>query len=207
MTPGTRAARDEPYMRLPADRRLELGCGSRKLHTEAVGVDALPLDGVDIVGRVPGVLDRFADASFDVIYSSHFLEHVDDVGLVMDEAARLLRTGGRFIAVVPHFSNPYFYSDPTHRSPFGLYTMSYFAVDRLHRRQVPNYVANDREVRFRIIECQLRFNRSLRRPLTYLVGRLLEFGCRRSRRFREFYEARLAWLAPCDEIRFELETI
>src|SRR6185312_2948084 len=42
----------------------------------------------------------------------------------------VLEPGGEFRAVVPHFSNLHFYSDPTHRTFFGLYTFSYLSVRR-----------------------------------------------------------------------------
>ncbi len=165
----------------------------------------MALDGVDVVGQIPEVLSSLEDRSYDIVFSNHFLEHVDDLARVLAECARLLKPGGRFIAVVPHFSNPYFYSDPTHKTPFGLYSMSYFALDGIHRRRVPRYVVDQQEVRYRLVNAELRFNRSLRQPVGYVVGRIFETLARSSRGFREFYERRLAWLFPCDEIRFELE--
>ena len=52
---------------------------------------------------------------------------------------RIVRPTGTMHVIVPHFSNPYYYSDPTHKSPFGLYTFSYLSADRRFRRKVPNY--------------------------------------------------------------------
>jgi SAM-dependent methyltransferase len=197
----------DPYVRMEADRALELGCGSNKLRPDAIGVDVLHLPGVDVVGDIPAVLGAFDDSSIDVIFSNHFLEHAGPMPEVMAECARLLRPGGRFIAVVPHFSSPYYYSDPTHRTMFGLYTMSYFAFDPIHRRAVPRYVNSDDEVAFRLLSASHRFEQSLRRPVSYLLARCLGFLCGRSTRWAEFYEYRLTWLFPCMEIRFELERI
>ena len=43
------------------------------------------------------------------------------------------------IVVFPHLSNPFFYSDPTHESFFGLYTFSYYCDDQVLSRKVPKY--------------------------------------------------------------------
>jgi SAM-dependent methyltransferase len=50
---------------------------------------------------LPNFFDVRPDSSADSIYSANVLEHVpDDLGL-LEHAARVLRPGGRFVAVVP----------------------------------------------------------------------------------------------------------
>src|ERR1035437_6155312 len=117
---------------------LELGCGEEKRDESAVGVDLLDLPGVDILGDALEVLRSLPDSSVDAIYSEHFMEHVSEPRLVLSEAARVLKPGGEFRAIIPHFSNPWFYSDPTHRSYFGLYTFCYWVVRTPFSRQVPH---------------------------------------------------------------------
>ena len=56
---------------------------------------------------------------------------------------------------MPHFSNPYFYSDPTHRDAFGWYTFSHLANDEILRRQVPNYFG---EHKFTLEDVRLVFS-------------------------------------------------
>ena len=52
---------------------------------------------------------------------------------------------GRVEVVVPHFSNPYGYSDPTHVRFFGLYTFYYFADEADQpRRKVPAFYLPER---------------------------------------------------------------
>ena len=60
------------------------------------------------------------------IHSEHFLEHIPDAEGLVREAARVLEPGGSSRAVVPHFSNPHFYSDPPTAPSSGLYTFSYW---------------------------------------------------------------------------------
>jgi hypothetical protein len=45
--------------------------------------------------------------------------------LANPQIAKDLEQGELIEIIVPHFSNPHYYSDPTHVRFFGLYTMSY----------------------------------------------------------------------------------
>jgi SAM-dependent methyltransferase len=180
---------------------LELGCGERKKRPGSVGVDHRDLPGVDLVGDVYDVLAALPDGCAGEITSSHFVEHVPDLRRLVQELARVLRPGGRLEIVAPHFSNAYFYSDYTHERPFGLYSLSYLATDRIFRRRAPHY-EEPAPLTLRRVDLVFRslavfpVRRLLRRPLTWLVNR--------SAWTREFYEENLCWLLPCYEVRFEL---
>ncbi|MBI4574822.1 MAG: methyltransferase domain-containing protein [Planctomycetes bacterium] len=45
------------------------------------------------------------DASFDLVFSTNVLEHVDDPGRALAEMARVLRPGGTLVAVVPNYGS------------------------------------------------------------------------------------------------------
>lgn len=92
---------------------LELGCGLRKRHNDAIGIVVLEYPGVDIVGAVFKCLSLFKDESVEAIYSYHFLEHIEEFEQLTFEMVRCLKPGGILEAVVPHLSNPFFYSAPT----------------------------------------------------------------------------------------------
>jgi len=187
---------------IAAERRgvLELGCGPARRHLDAVAVDALPFDGVDVVGDVFDVLARLPDGSVDAIHSYHFLEHVDGFKRLVIEMARVLRPGGLLHAVVPHFSNPYYYSDYTHRTPFGLYTFSYLADDDLLRRKVPRYQVDTGLV---LTDVRLGFKAGrpfyVRHALRLAVGVVV--NC--SRLTQEWYEAGWTGWFSCYEIDFK----
>ena len=117
------------------EESLELGCGNRKRHPDAIGVDIRDFPGVDLVGDAQKVLQAIPTGTISSVYTYHFLEHLADLEPMVTAVARVLSFGGRFIAVVPHFSNPYFYSDPTHRTFFGLYTFLYFSEDKIFKRK------------------------------------------------------------------------
>jgi SAM-dependent methyltransferase len=50
---------------------------------------------------------RFADASFDAIYSMGTIEHFDDTERAVEEMARVLKPGGRAIVGVPNRHDPF----------------------------------------------------------------------------------------------------
>lgn len=181
--------------------KLDIGCGARKCGPEYIGIDRLALPGVDVLGEVSDVLATIPDGVIEEIFCSHFLEHIDDLDSMLAEFCRVLRRGGRLEVVVPHFSNPYFASDPTHRRPFGLYTFSYLTAGAPLRRQVPNY---GEALPLRLARVVLGFKSSPpfygRHAFKLAIGLLVNL----SRWTREFYEENLVYLVPCYELRFSL---
>jgi ubiquinone/menaquinone biosynthesis C-methylase UbiE len=183
---------------------LELGCGNRKRVQQAIGVDMLDYDCVDIVGDVFEVLGTFPNASVSAIHSYHFIEHISDLGKLMDEIGRVLKKGGSIHFVVPHFSNPYFYSDYTHKSFFGLYTFCYFCTGGLFKRVVPSY---QRDIQFELTKVDLVFKSTppfyLRHALKVVIGKIVNL----STYTRELYEENFCYLFPCYEISYHLRRI
>lgn len=171
---------------------IELGCGESK-QAGRIGIDRLNLPGVDIVADINQGLPFLPDDSVDEIHSKSFLEHVDDLQKVVGEIARVLKPGGRNFLFVPHFSNPYYYSDYTHTRFMGLYTFYYFVDPRFQlRRKVPAFYS---DVRIRVLSQKLIFRSSFR-PLHYLK-KIFELLVNLSSRTQEFYEENLCYLIPC----------
>lgn len=180
---------------------LELGCGPARRHPEAVTVDALDFDGVDVLGDVFDVLAALPDACVDAVHSYHFLEHISPLQGVIQEMARVLKPGGLLHAVVPHFSNPYYYSDYTHRQPFGLYSFSYLAADPLLRRRVPRYQL---DTRLELEDVRLGFKAPPPFYVRYALRRVVGAVVNSTRWTQEWYEAGWTGLLPCYEIDFAL---
>ncbi len=101
----------EPY--LPAGTRvLELGGGNgyQASLLAARGCDVVSLD-VEVDESSPprhfdvqpydGVQIPFPDADFDVIFSSHVLEHVQQLPALLAETRRVLRPGGVAVHIMP----------------------------------------------------------------------------------------------------------
>ncbi len=178
---------------------LELGCGPAKQVAGAIGIDMLDTDAVDVLGEAVAALKRFPDRAAASVHSFHFFEHVPDLDALLHETARVLDDGGVMEVVVPHFSNPYFYSDPTHRAFFGLYTFSYLADEKLFSRKVPNY---GKGFGFELRSVDLVFKSPFtgRNAMKRLVGSLVNA----TTAFKELYEENFAFIIPCYEIRYVL---
>ena len=100
---------------------IELGVGRARSIQNAITIDKLDFPEVDIVADLDKGFPFLEDNSVDEIYSFHFFEHVNNLEFLMGEIYRVLKKGGKNIGSVPHFANPYFYSDYTHKAYFGLY--------------------------------------------------------------------------------------
>lgn len=183
---------------------VELGCGPRKRYAGSIGIDVIGYEGVDIVGDAGDALRAFPDGCADLVTSSHFLEHVPEVGPFLDEMARVVKVGGRIEVVVPHFAHPYFSSDPTHRHRFGLYTFSYLADDPILRRGVPAY-ARRQDLRLQSVD--LVFKSTPPFYLRHAIKRALGWIFNSCRYMQELYEENLCYLFPCYELRFLLEKV
>jgi len=183
---------------------LELGCGPNKKHDNAIGIDLLDYPGVDLVGDIFDSLLLFPDKSVDTIYAYHFIEHVPDLAHLMSELGRVLKVNGIVELVAPHFSNPYFYSDPTHRAFFGLYTFCYMALNSQFARKVPAYQFDQL---FRLDRVELIFKSTrpfyFRHAFKYILG-LLFNSCYY---MKEFYEENLCYVFPCYEVYYRLKRI
>jgi SAM-dependent methyltransferase len=180
---------------------LELGCGNRKQNRQAIGVDMLDYPDVDIVGDVYEVLASFPTQSVDAVYSFHFVEHVPDVPKLLSELARIVKPNGHVEFVAPHFSNPYFYSDPTHRSFFGLYTFCYFSNKSPFLRHVPTYGYT---AEFSIVKVDLIFKSNRPFIFRYGVKRLIGSFFNSCTYLKELYEENFCYLFPCYEVRYIL---
>lgn len=115
----------------PESRVLELGAGWCDFSNSVTAgtVVAMDLDATVARAAGPGVtpvvgdcsdLSRFEDGSFDVVFASNLLEHLERAvaARLLAESKRVLRPGGRLILMQPNFRlNPgRYFDDYTHVS-------------------------------------------------------------------------------------------
>jgi SAM-dependent methyltransferase len=180
--------------------RIDLGSGPRP-RDGFYALDHLELEGIDIVADLNRPLELLPDNCAEHVFSSHALEHVENLLPLLGEIHRITRPGGLVEFVVPHFSNPYYYSDPTHVRFFGLYTMNYFVdTDKQPAAwRVPVFYS---ATRFEMESVKLSFYR------TNLFDRLfvpfLRYFVNRSAGAQNFYERRLCWIFPAAEVRYRM---
>lgn len=171
---------------------IDLGCGPKKKEGR-IGIDKIDLPNVDIVADIEQGLSFLPDNSVDEIHSRSVFAHIEKFEELMGEITRILKKDGTAHVFMPHFSNPYYYSDYTHRRFFGLYTFYYF-VDTAYqlRRKVPNFYT---DIRINIMSQRLVFRSPFwfTRQVKKLFG--FVFNCHRS--LQEFYEEHLCYIFPC----------
>ncbi len=183
------------------DIRLNIGsAGGQK--DGFYGLDIMQIDdAVDIIADLNSPLSLIPDNSIAEIYSCHVLEHVRNLVQLMEELHRIVRPGGMIEIRVPHFSNPYYYSDPTHERFFGVYSMYYFVATELQPevRKVPAFYS---KARFHVEEITITLlNNTLFDRL--LTPRLFSVINRNFAR-QDLYERRLCRLFPANGLIFRL---
>ena len=173
---------------------IEIGSGGKRRDASFITIDRVDLDNVDIVADVEQGLGFLPDGCVDRVVCRSVLEHIDNFEGLLCEMLRVLKPDGRAEIFVPHFSNPYYYSDYTHKRFFGLYSFYYFVEpEKQLRRKVPVFYT---DLRLEICSLKLVFrtpfwiSRRLRKWFGLLVN-----SCRW---MQEFYELHLFNIVPCD---------
>ena len=76
----------------------------------------------------------FEDNSFDVVHSWDFLHHVPDVPKAISEVSRVLKPGGRYVAVEPNLMNPsILWYHVRRRAEWGLLKQNQFSLPKILR--------------------------------------------------------------------------
>jgi ubiquinone/menaquinone biosynthesis C-methylase UbiE len=174
---------------------IELGCGPKK-KPGRITIDKVDIPHVNIVADIEDGLGFLPDRSVDEIHCRSVLEHIKNFENVIKEIVRVLKKNGRAHIFVPHFSNPYYYSDFTHVRFFGLYTFYYFVDAKYQlKRKVPHFYT---DIRIRIVSQRMKFRSSFKilNPFKKLLGRFINLHTL----LQEYYEENLCYLFPCHGI-------
>ena len=189
--------------------RVNLGSGTSLKHGY-INVDTLEID--NNVSREFSFVRSDAreyvrslrQSSVEEFYSRHFFEHLE-----FSEAVELielmrdrLHIGGRIVIVVPHWSNPYYWSDPTHKSTYGLYSFEYFSGGRFFRRKVPSYSKLEG---LTTIGVKIRFRSMFSGYVGVYIAKLLEAIANSSKKMQELWEYNLASVLRVYEIEYLIE--
>jgi predicted SAM-dependent methyltransferase len=177
---------------------LDVGCGANK-HPGAIGVDNNPRTAADVIHDLGTVPYPFEENEFEEIISRHAVEHVPDVMAFVTELYRITKPGGRIRLVTPHYTNPDWANDPTHRNHFNSYSFNVFMPDR----RVFDFYS---EVNLRPVKTYVTLL-SLWKALgiEFLVN--LDQKMPRMRFLRKFWEHYLSYIFRGKELHFEFEVV
>jgi len=179
-------------------RILDIGCGRNKT-PGAIGMDNNPDTAADVVHNLDDLPYPFEDDRFDEIVGRHVIEHVREPMAVMIELHRITRAGGIVKLLAPHWTNPDFATDLTHRNHLNSYSFRNLTDEGAVFPFYTRVRFRQRLVRVTVL--------NLWRPLGF------EFFINLDRRFpsmrflRKFWEQYLNAVVRGKEIYFELEVI
>ena len=182
----------------PIARILDIGCGTNKI-PGAIGMDINPLSAADVIHDLDDRPYPFADDQFDEVIGRHVIEHVRDPVAVMSELHRITRPGGLIRLVAPHWTNPDFATDLTHRNHLNSYSFRNMVVGR---EVFPFYAQarfRQRGTRVTLLSLWKLFG------LEFLVN--IDNRCPRMRFLRKFWEQYVNAIVRGKEITFELEVV
>ncbi|MGI9037050.1 MAG: class I SAM-dependent methyltransferase [Pyrinomonadaceae bacterium] len=177
---------------------LDVGCGTNK-HEGAIGLDNNPRTGADVIHDLGQTPYPFPDDEFDLIVSNHVVEHIPDVMAFMTELYRITKHGGRIKLLAPHYTNPDWANDPTHRNHLNSYSFHVFIPERqnfafytnVHLKPIRTYVS--------LLNLWRAFG------LEFLVN--LDQRNPKFRFTRKFWEHYLSNIFRGKEIRYEFEVV
>jgi SAM-dependent methyltransferase len=177
---------------------LDVGCGANKFEG-AIGLDNNRRTAADVIHDLGVVPYPFPDDEFDLIVSRHVIEHVPDVMAFVGELYRITRHGGRIRLVTPHYTNPDWATDPTHRNHFNSYTFNTFTPERA----VFDFYTDIQLKPVRTYVSLLNLWRSL--GVEYAVN--LDQKRPKFRFLRKFWEHYLSSIVRGKELHFEFEVV
>lgn len=182
--------------------KIDIGCGPNKKEG-CLGIDKIDISGVDIVANLENGLGFLPDNSVDEIYTTHFLEHIENFELMMSEFHRVLKPAGKAFIKVPHFSSPHYYSDFTHKRFFGYYTFYYFCENQTKiARKTPVFYT---KTRFNIINQRFFFGYVIFH--IKVLRKLAEYLFNMNTFTQELYERAFCFILPCKEIYIEISPV
>lgn len=178
-------------------RKLNIGCGEKvKSGSEWINLDFVKFPGVDKVHDLNKFPYPFKNDEFEEVYCSHILEHVPDLTKVIAELYRICKDRAIIRIRAPHFSSFSYYTDPTHKIPFGHLSFDDLLDDFVQEVKYKN----KKTPLFRVITRRLNFTRTKAKFLNRILNPLINLS-------PLTYERFLCWIFPCSEVLFELRIV
>lgn len=142
-------------------KKLNLGCG-KDLKEGYINIDAVDYGG-NLIHDLNFFPYPFDDNTFDEIYCSHILEHLNNFHNTITELYRIAKPNCIINVYAPFFLNTKYFGEPDHKIPFSIRTfdnyeyinrkLKFYEKWKLNHRT--NYGAN---AQFEILEKKFNFS-------------------------------------------------
>jgi SAM-dependent methyltransferase len=175
---------------------LDVGCGTNK-YEGAIGLDYNPRTDADVIHDLGEFPYPFEDNEFELIVSRHVVEHVPDVVGFVEELYRITKPGGTIKLLAPHYTNPDWANDPTHRNHLNSYSFNSFIPEK----RIYDFYTKVRLKPKQIHVSLLNLWKAL--GVEFLVN--LDQKAPSMRFLRKFWEQYLSNIMRGKEVRFEFE--
>jgi predicted SAM-dependent methyltransferase len=100
--------------------KLNLGCG-KDIKPGYINLDIVDY-GDNQIHDINSIPYPFKDNSFEEIYASHVLEHLDNFNKTITELYRIAKPNCTIIVYAPFFLNTKYFGEPDHKIPFSIRT-------------------------------------------------------------------------------------
>ncbi|MDD3159862.1 MAG: class I SAM-dependent methyltransferase [Candidatus ainarchaeum sp.] len=187
---------------------VDLGCGQRKYFSEnkkdvVIGVDFYDDSKlVDVKHDLDKYPYPFKANEFDLVYSSHVIEHVADPFRFVDEIYRIAKPGAKVIIKAPHFS--YAFAHAQHKNAVGI---GYFETMGVTDKNA--WTEKRTGAKFKLLKRKFTYMLGKSGKLTWPIFALLNLVLNFFANLNPFLCERIwcYWFGGFEEIYFELEVI
>ncbi len=145
---------------------LDVGAGPWK-YPGSISIDSNPIISPDVLWDLNKYPWPFEDNEFDMIYSSHCLEHLEDPKKALEEIWRIAKPNAKLILIVPHFSSRLAWGDIEHKNVFS--TLS------LHNFSEEYKILSSTKAKFKIEKIKLRWSPPIKGGLATSTTKKLNF--------------------------------
>jgi len=177
------------------DLKLDIGCGISK-RDGFIGVDIIPLDGVDVVHDLNHFPYPFESDTTSEVWMDNILEHLDKPLEVMNEIFRICINHAIITISVPYFRSFYAFVDPTHCNFFSVEYFNYF--DPTHP-----FCRKYKYGKVHFVIKKIEFDREWKGHMSFFHRLLVRFAEKNPSR----YEAKLSHFFPLNSLTFHLEVL
>ena len=182
--------------------KLNLGC-SNDIKEGYVNIDISNPWNLDIqIHDLNETPYPFENNTFDEVFASHIIEHLNDFHKTITEIHRVCLPGARVIIKAPFFLSTKHYGDPSHKIPFSYrkfdnYTIIEGKVPFYEKWKLERRTNFGEEGIFRMVDRKFIFSNF---KILRWIGWFINLS-------PMLYERFLSGLLPAEELHYELEAI